>query len=86
MGISIAISNSCKSFDLFVYISGWFFSFECKFFNTLLSIGTTGLKAPNYVNSFATGFLAVIVATPCTAPFMGSALGFAILQPGFSSF
>ena len=38
------------------------------------------------MNSFGTGFLAVIVATPCTAPFMGSALGFAILQPGFSSF
>ena len=70
---------------LFIFLAG-FFLLNVNFFNTLLSIGTTGLRAPNYVNSFATGFLAVIVATPCTAPFMGSALGFAILQPGFSSF
>ena len=70
---------------LFIFLAG-FFLLNVNFFNTLLNIGTTGLKAPNYVNSFATGFLAVIVATPCTAPFMGSALGFAILQPGFSSF
>jgi len=32
--------------------------------------------------SFLTGVLAVIVASPCTAPFMGSAVGIALLQPG----
>ncbi|HUN92272.1 MAG TPA: thioredoxin family protein [Burkholderiaceae bacterium] len=32
--------------------------------------------------SFATGILAVIVAAPCTAPFMGAALGYAVAQPG----
>jgi thiol:disulfide interchange protein/DsbC/DsbD-like thiol-disulfide interchange protein len=31
--------------------------------------------------SFFTGALAVVVASPCTAPFMGSALGWALLQP-----
>lgn len=31
--------------------------------------------------SFATGVLAVVVASPCTAPLMGAALGFAITQP-----
>lgn len=31
--------------------------------------------------SFATGVLAVVVASPCTAPFMGSALGFALTRP-----
>ncbi|MBM3648858.1 MAG: thiol:disulfide interchange protein [Alphaproteobacteria bacterium] len=35
--------------------------------------GTTG--------AFFTGVLAVIVATPCTAPFMAAALGFALSQP-----
>ena len=30
--------------------------------------------------SFFTGFLAVLVATPCTAPFMGTAIGFALTQ------
>ena len=32
-------------------------------------------------NSFLTGALAVIVASPCTAPFMGAALGYALIQP-----
>jgi thiol:disulfide interchange protein DsbD len=31
--------------------------------------------------SFATGVLATVVATPCTAPFMGTALGFALIAP-----
>jgi thiol:disulfide interchange protein DsbD len=31
--------------------------------------------------SFGTGVLAVIVASPCTAPFMSAALGYAITQP-----
>lgn len=31
--------------------------------------------------SFFTGVLAVVVASPCTAPFMGVALGFALTQP-----
>jgi thiol:disulfide interchange protein len=40
----------------------------------------TGLLA-----SFGDGALATIVATPCTAPFMGSALGFALAQPAYVS-
>ena len=31
--------------------------------------------------SFATGVLATVVAAPCTAPFMGTALGFALVAP-----
>ena len=30
---------------------------------------------------FVTGVLAVVLATPCTAPFMGASLGFAVLAP-----
>lgn len=33
------------------------------------------------LGAFATGVLATIVATPCTAPFMGAALGFALVAP-----
>lgn len=36
---------------------------------------------PGYAGSFFTGVLATVVATPCTAPFMGAALGFALAQP-----
>ena len=33
------------------------------------------------LDAFAGGVLAVVVASPCTAPFMGAALGYAITQP-----
>ena len=35
----------------------------------------------SYADSLLTGGLAVLVAAPCTAPFMGAALGFALVQP-----
>ncbi|MGB5324309.1 MAG: thioredoxin family protein [Pseudomonadales bacterium] len=38
--------------------------------------GSSPLRA-----SFLTGVLATVVATPCTAPFMGTAMGFALTQP-----
>jgi thiol:disulfide interchange protein/DsbC/DsbD-like thiol-disulfide interchange protein len=34
-----------------------------------------------YLGSFAAGALATVAATPCTAPFMGAAVGFAVTQP-----
>lgn len=40
----------------------------------------------SYVTTFFQGVLAVIVATPCTAPFMGVALGYALTTTIFSSF
>ncbi len=50
--------------------------------------GVANLKAADALahksdwrGSFGTGVLAVIVASPCTAPFMGAALGYAITQP-----
>ncbi len=36
--------------------------------------------------SFFTGALAVVVATPCSAPFMGTAVGVALLKPGLATF
>ena len=39
-----------------------------------------------YAGSFFTGVLAVIVATPCTAPFMGTAIGYALAQPAAVTF
>lgn len=38
-----------------------------------------------YSGSFFTGVLATVVATPCTAPFMGTALGFALTQPAWAA-
>ncbi len=44
--------------------------------------GRLAQKAPasGLAGSFCTGILAVIVASPCTAPFMGAALGFALSE------
>jgi thiol:disulfide interchange protein len=42
--------------------------------------GSSLTHRPGYVGSFFTGVLATLVATPCTTPFMGSAIGFALSQ------
>ncbi len=44
-------------------------------------MGQTYATKGGAVGSFFTGVLAVAVATPCTAPFMGAAMGFALVQP-----
>ena len=48
---------------------------------TLTSAGGSLAARQGYAGSFFTGVLAVVVATPCTAPFMGAALGYAIGAP-----
>jgi thiol:disulfide interchange protein DsbD len=48
---------------------------------SVAGIGSSLAQRPGYSGSFFTGVLATIVATPCTAPFMGAALGFALSQP-----
>ena len=47
---------------------------------TLTSAGGSLASRQGYTGSFFTGVLAVVVATPCTAPFMGAALGYALAQ------
>jgi thiol:disulfide interchange protein len=42
--------------------------------------GKTG-NLTGHGRSFADGILAAVVASPCTAPFMGAALGFSLSQP-----
>lgn len=46
----------------------------------LAGIGDGLTRRAGYEGSFFTGVLATVVATPCTAPFMGSAVGFALTQ------
>lgn len=45
------------------------------------SAGQAYADQKNLLGSYATGLLAVLVATPCTAPFMGVALGYALVAP-----
>jgi thiol:disulfide interchange protein DsbD len=44
-------------------------------------VGGGLLGRPGYAGSFVAGALATVVATPCTAPFMATALGYALTQP-----
>jgi thiol:disulfide interchange protein DsbD len=48
---------------------------------SMTTAGGVVRRGSGLTSSFWTGALATVVATPCTAPFMGSALGFAITQP-----
>ena len=49
--------------------------------NRLAGVGQGLVSRGGTAGAFFTGVLAVIVATPCTAPFMAAALGFALSQP-----
>jgi thiol:disulfide interchange protein len=53
---------------------------------SLTSAGGSLAAKQGYTGSFFTGVLAVIVATPCTAPFMGAAIGYAIAAPAVVTF
>ena len=53
---------------------------------TLTSAGGSLAAKHGYAGSFFTGVLAVIVATPCTAPFMGTAIGYALAQSAAVTF
>ncbi len=46
-------------------------------------IGQSLTQKAGVTGSFFTGVLAVVVATPCTAPFMGPAIGFGLTQPWY---
>jgi thiol:disulfide interchange protein DsbD len=54
-----------------------------------LSVTSAGSSLANkhgLAGSFFTGVLAMVVATPCAAPFLGAAIGFALVQPSAVAF
>ncbi len=53
---------------------------------TVTNTGSSLAARQGYAGSFFTGVLAMVVATPCTAPFMGAAIGFALAQNAAVSF
>ena len=53
---------------------------------TLTSAGGSLAARQGHAGSFFTGVLAVVVATPCTAPLMGPAIGYALAQPAAVTF
>lgn len=63
------------------FVMGLAFSGYVEIGTGLMSIGqSSNNNNQSLTGSFMTGVLATTVASPCTAPFMGPALGFAIAQ------
>jgi thiol:disulfide interchange protein len=59
---------------------------QFEFGLSLTSAGGSLAQKHGFTGSFFTGVLAVIVATPCTAPLMGAAIGYALAQPAAVTF
>jgi thiol:disulfide interchange protein DsbD len=53
---------------------------------SIMGVGGSLTQSEGKFGSFMTGVLSVVVASPCTAPFMGVALGFALSQSAFTAF
>jgi thiol:disulfide interchange protein DsbD len=53
---------------------------------SVTSAGSSLAKKHGLAGSFFTGVLAMVVATPCAAPFLGAAIGFALVQPATVAF
>ena len=63
------------------FLMGLSFSGVIEFGARLTGVGQNLVEKGGLTGSFFTGVLAVVVASPCTAPFMGASLGFALTQP-----
>ncbi|GJD21762.1 thiol-disulfide interchange protein DsbD homolog [Rivularia sp. IAM M-261] len=47
----------------------------------LMGVGQSLVSRSGYLGEFFTGIFATLIATPCTAPFMATAIGVALTQP-----
>ena len=85
IGEEIGWGFQLQSPIIVVLLSCLFFGISLNLFGVFeagLSLTTLSSKgAPSYIHSFGSGLLATLVATPCTGPFMGSALGFTLTKP-----
>ena len=66
---------------LLFFLMGLSLSGVVSFGGGLMSAGDSLSRKPGNVGYFFTGVLAAVAATPCTAPFMGAAIGYAMTQP-----
>jgi thiol:disulfide interchange protein DsbD len=68
---------------LLFFVMGLSLSGVVSFGGGLMSAGDSLSRKPGNAGYFFTGVLAAIAATPCTAPFMGAAIGYAMTQPAY---
>ncbi len=68
---------------LFILMAFYFLDFFSLPQFRFLNMGQGLSKRQDNIGAFFTGVLAVIVASPCTAPFMGAAMGYALSRSTF---
>ncbi|MBQ8829543.1 MAG: thioredoxin family protein [Burkholderiaceae bacterium] len=71
---------------LFIAISLNLFGIYEFTLGSSVQFGSNNLNLARLSTSFCSGILTVIVASPCTAPFMGTALGYALTTSNFETF
>ncbi len=79
-------------FLIFITILLFMFSLNLLgFFELLLPMKLNNsinelMNKNGYIGNFLTGFFATLLATPCSAPFLGTAVGFSMLASGYKIF
>ncbi len=67
------------------FILGLYFLVDLNFGSSIQTLACKGKLPPSLMGSFLNGVLATAVATPCTGPFMGTALAATVTLPPFQS-
>ena len=92
LGFQIGWGFQLQNPFMLVLLSGLFFCLVLylwgiiEFKQNFMAIGGHFQNKDNYSQSFFYGLLTTLCATPCTAPFMGIAIGFALVQPPLVAF
>jgi thiol:disulfide interchange protein/DsbC/DsbD-like thiol-disulfide interchange protein len=74
-----------------ILLSGFMFLFGLNLLGvfeigtSLTGVGSAAQSRGGWSGSLLNGVTATVVATPCTAPFMGSALGYSLSQPAWAA-
>jgi thiol:disulfide interchange protein DsbD len=86
-GATIGWGFQLQSPEVLIFLSLLFVILALNLFGvfefglSLTSAGGSVTQKQGWSGSFFSGVLATVIATPCTAPFMGVALGYALTQP-----
>lgn len=80
-GVQLQSPLFVASMACIMFVLGLLFAGLLTLGQNLMGVGQNLTQKSGWAGSFFTGVLAVVVATPCTAPFMGGAIFYALSQP-----
>lgn len=79
-GVQLQSPVFVAALALLLFFIGYTLTGAVNLGTSLMGVGHSLTQKSSIAGSFFTGALAVVVATPCTAPFMGGAIFFALTQ------